>query len=545
MSRKLWFALLGCLVLPLFVVSCGGGKEVKKVDERDSLIVLRSDQSDKLDPHATSNGGDVSVMTHLYEGLVRASVKPPLRWEPCLAERWEIGEGGKVYTFHLRQGVKFHDGVALDAAAVKKSFERIIQEAHPAAPADRPYVDFFLGIDRIETPGDKTVRFTLKTPDVAFLANCGLFAAGVVSPKAIDEMARIPDPSARTAWLTRHPAGTGPYTIAAEGDYQGPTSIVLTANEGYWGGKPAIRRVVYQSQSEARQRLERIVQGDVQVIDNVLPSDQPQLVEDENVVLNPWDDINLCYLAMNMSAEGGFLTADQRIREAIALAIDRDAIVRSYEGTATPLHVLLPESMPGHPAGYLPKGDELSRDQARAQARELVKAAGAEGKTLTLNYPKDPRGYLPQPDSVADLIRQQIEAVGLKVKLEKTPNAELFEAAGNGRYELVLAGWMTDNGDPDNFWGTLLGGKGGPSTLNYARFWDAEVEAALNRASREPDAAKRAAIYEGLERSVHAKFRPIVPLLTSRRCVAWRADVAGIFVDPLGQLHLREARYKD
>jgi len=174
------FALLGLAV----VAACDGGKQIEKVDDEagDYLRLLRGDRSELLDPHATNSGGDADLLQQMYERLVRASREPPVRWEPCLAESFDH-EDFRVWTFKLRDGVTFHDGAVFDSAAVKKSFERIVVEDHPARPVKRPYKDEYFGdIERIDTPDPRTVVFTLEGPNPKFITSMGLFAAAIVSP---------------------------------------------------------------------------------------------------------------------------------------------------------------------------------------------------------------------------------------------------------------------------------------------------------------------------------------------------------------------------
>ena len=528
----------------LLLTGCGKGRTIEQAQSRDVLTVLRGDKSEILDPHATSSGGDAYLIQQIYDTLVRPSSQPPVKWEPCLAESWTISDDFKTYTFRLRHGVQFHDGAALNAAAVKRSFDRARNLSDPAAPPKLPYAEeYFADIERIDTPDEFTAVFVLKDTNPKFLANAGLFAASIVSPTAIAAMEKMKDPAERQGWLTRHPAGTGPYTIARESDYQDAMTITMTAFAKYWEGAPAIPRVVFKWAQDARSRREQILAGTVQMIDSPAPADWKDLDADPGVVVYSWKAENLCYLAMNTDPAKNFPTKDLRIRKAIALAVDRDPLVTLYDGTAVAHHVLLPPVTMGYPEGYMPTTDRGPRAERLAQAQQLLREAGVDGLTLKLILPSVPRPYLGKPPQVADLLRQQLAEIGITITLEPQPMNELGDSMSNGTSPLVLIGWMGETGEPDDFWRPLLSGNGRPSDNNGARFWNATVATQIDVALKERDASKRRQLYEALEKSVHEEFRPIVPLLSAMQAVAWRNEVSGIFVDSTGVYRLAKARY--
>jgi ABC-type transport system substrate-binding protein len=536
-----------CLTVVLCVVllsACGDGRTIEQAQSTDVLTVLRGDKSEILDPHATNSGGDANLIQQMYEALVRSSRQTPVRWEPGLAESWQISPDYKTFTFKLRRGVRFHDGAELNAAAVKRSYERGRSLSDPAAPPKLPYAEeYFSDIVRIDTPDDFTVVFTLKDTNPKFLANTGLFAASIISPNAIAAMEKMADPAERQGWLTRHPAGTGPYTIAQESDYQDSMTITMTAFGDYWGGKPAVPRVVFKWGQDPRSRREQIIAGSVQVIDSPAPADWKDLDADPNVTLYSWKAENLCHLAMNTDPSKKFATADVRVRKAIALAVDRDPLVALYDGTAVAHHVLLPPVSLGHPEGYRPSTDVGTRAERLERARALLREAKAETLNLKLLLPAVPRPYLGKPPQVADLLRQQLADIGITVELEQQPMNELGDSITNGAAPLVLIGWMGETGEPDDFWRPLLSGNGKPSDNNVPRFWNAVVAAQIDAALKERDIEMRRAMYEGLEKSVHEQHRPMVPLLSAMQAVSWRADVEGIYVDSTGVYRLAEARY--
>lgn len=548
---------LGCVALALALTACGGGKEIEKTQEDQVLKILRSDKFEVFDPQATSSGGDIAVLAQMYEALVRAPatdgsrVKAP-SWEPGLATKWDITENATIYTFTIRSGVKFHDGSELDADAVKKSFERLLQADHPAQPVKRPYAGDFADVDKMEVVDKTTLRFKLKAPNPRFLAIVSVHAAYVISPKAIDAMAKMDSPSARESWLIRNTAGTGPYRIARPEDYRGSESVTLTAFDEYWGGKPKIPLLSFTTMGDHKSRREQIMAGAAQFTDTLLPSDWKDIQDNKDVTLFTWEAINLMYLAMNCDTSKDYPTKDKRVRDAIAMVIDRSPFVERYYGAAQPAHVLIPYTMPfGHPHGYKPKTDSFSRDEAVAKAKALVKEAGYEGATMKLILPDVPRPYLLYPRELADLVRQQLEPIGLTITLEPRPMKEIGDLIPKGDYALMMLGWMGDNGEPDNFWRPLLSGEQdadgnwGPSDNNLARFFNKDVHAKVDAAGREADPAKRDVMYKELEQWVHDEFRPIVPLLTAKKSYAWTSKLKGVRVDTGDQFYLDKAYYEE
>lgn len=549
-------ALFAVLASALVLGACGG-KQIERTEQEQVLKILRSDKFEILDPQATSSGGDVAVLAQMYEGLVRAPqtdgsrVTAP-KWEPSLAVSWEIKDNAKDYTFTLRENVKFHDGEKLTAAAVKKSFERLLDRGHKAAPVKRPYAQDLAGIKTIEVVNERTVRFLLDDNNPRFLANVSIHAAFIISPKSIDEMAKIDDPAKRQKWLTDNTSGTGPYRLAKAADYRSAESCTLTAFDDYWDGKPKISLLSFIHVNDHKSRREQVESGSAHFTDSLLPSDWEEISKNPAVTFFTWEAINLCYLAMNCDPKSPFITKNKRVRDAIAMAINRDDFVRSHHGTAKAAHVLIPYTMPfGHPEGYKPETDRHSREGAIPRARTIIREEGVEGTELTLIVPPA-RPYLLYPGPFADLIAQQLRNIGLRVKLELLESmAPIGDMIMKGSYPLMLIGWMGDNGEPDNFWGPLLGGekneKGewiGPGGNNTARFFDITVQNRIVEAAREADPARRDKLYKELEQWVHDQFRPIVPLLTVKKSFVWSAKLKGVRVDTGDQFYLNKAYFE-
>lgn len=504
-----------------------------------TLRILRGEASYDLDPHSSSSGGDAAVIIQIYEGLVRASASQPLKWEPALATSWKVSADNLEWTFTLKRGVKFHDGEAFNALAVKKSIDRMIIDDHPAKPAMRPYRDSYMEtITEVEVMDDFTVKLHLSEPNPRLLATLGLHCCMIVSPKAIDHLATIRSPRERSEWLTRNPAGTGPYRWHKAGEFDG-RNVRLNANDSYHDGGSVAAQVEFFTMTEVTAQRDALLAGEADLISSVDPAHRSALRDNPRVHLHEQPASNLSYLAMNCAEGSGRSTESLSIRRAIAHAIRRDQMTAICDGAATPQHTLLPANMFGHPAGYVPAGDELPEEEALQAARKLIDAHGAPDKPLLLLYPEVPRPYLTLPTATAALIKAQLEAVGLKVEPEAIPLSELNSRVESGDYDLVLIGWMGDTGEPDNFYSPLLGGRDGvPSGNNLSRFYSEDVVELISLARLETDIAKRAAHYAKLEKLVFEQHRPFVPLFSVSTAVAWSSSIEGVTVTSQGALRL-------
>lgn len=506
------------------------------------LRVLRGDKSETLDPHATNSGGDAQVIFMIYECLTRPSDTTPIEWQPGLAESWEVDDTCSTWTFKLRRGVSFHDGSKLDAEAVVLSFNRARGTDKTAAPRSLPYADEYLScIDGISNPDELTVMFKLNEPHARFLSVVGLFATAIISPKAIDHMKTIRSSDERTAWLTRHSAGTGPYRVVEPEDFDSK-SIEMTAFKKYWGGSPSVDQLVVETETSSKTRNEMLLAGKVDFLAEIAPSDRKALDKDEGVALSVRPGENICYLAMNCSEKAARPTAQFELRKAIALAARRPAYVELYEDACEPLFGLLPPTVPGYLADFKPSGDELGDDEAVKKAKALLEEAGLPEEPLKLIIPSVPRPYLSRPAETADLIKQQLAAAGLEVKIQAIPMREIVDVALREDYDLLLLGWMGETGQADDFYAPLLGGHDGkPMDANFARFWNEELVKKIDTARLEASPDIRRETFEQLEKTVFDKHRPLVPLYTTTMAEAWRAEWTGIRVDAVGGWHFEGA----
>ena len=241
------------------------------------------------------------------------------------------------------------------------------------------------------------------------------------------------------------------------------------------------------------------------------------------------------------------LTKDIKVRRALQLAIDRQALLPLYYGTARPTYSIVAQPLGEYDMKY--RAPDLDKPLAERQqlAKQLLAEAGASERELKIYYPKDPRPYLPTPQKIADKLRQQFDAIGLSIEIVAVPNAELFKKIRNDKFELVLIGWMSDNADPDNFYIPLASGDGKtatPSTTNSGRTFDPEIHRALIEAQSITDRNERIEAYRAIERDLQTKSIGYLPLVNTQQGIAFGQRLTGVEVDPLGSYRFHKAKLK-
>jgi len=490
-------------------------------------VVGRPADALSLDPARATDNESGEVCEQIYESLLR--YRPgSTRVEPGLAERWEMSADGREWTFHLREGVRFHDGTALDARAVVFSLERQRDASHPYHRPDKTglefsYAEMLKNIRKVEALDPLTVRITIDRNYAPFEANMAMVAVAIISP------------SAAMAWRQEyylHPVGTGPFRFSEWKDGR----IVLERNAEYWDKPPAIDRLVFRAIPDGRQRLIELESGAIDVAYSILPGELQFVDLHPDLQLYRAAANNVAYLAMNATRPP---FDDARVRRAVNYAINKDPIVKlSYQGMATPATGPLPPTQWGyHPV------DTYRYEPERA--RELLRDAAADGhfdpyRIHKLYLPSTPRPYLPDPESVARVIQANLKAVGLETELVVQGIKAHVESLQRGEQDLALFGWVGDNGDPDNFLYLLLDQDNTtPGTArNVAFFRDSDLHELLMAAQQSTSRARREEIYRRAQERI-AEQAPWVPLAHSQVSVAARVDVGGIVVNPSTHVDFR------
>lgn len=482
------------------------------------LIFAKGKDATRLDPADITDAESSTITENLFDGLVR--FKPlATTLEPALAERWEVADGGRTYTFHLRHGVRFHDGTPCDAAAVKLSFDR---QSHPQAGQVFEYwANFFAPVvDRVETLDGYTVRVRLKTPDATFLTNLAISTMAIVSPASIRR------------WgvdVARHPVGTGPFEFVT---WVPGERIVLKANDQYWAGRPYLDKLIFKPVPENSVRLLELEVGEIQGMDGLNPDDVGRVETNPELALLSQPGMNVGYLTMN-NLKPPF--TDARVRRAIALGINKQALVNAFfaggklgEAAINPL--------PPTIWGYNRALKDLPYDPA--QARSLLAQAGfPNGFDMELWSLPVVRPYMPQGQRTAEAIQADLAQIGVRVQLKTYEWGTYLDKMGKGEHQAALMGWIGDNGDPDNFLFTLLdaaNARPGGGASNYSFYRGRAVHDLLSRARTIPEQRLRTPLYERSERLIQQDV-PLVPLFHAKQLAAFRRNVGGFQLHPTGK----------
>jgi len=461
-----------------------------------------------------------------------------------LAEHWESDETGTVWTFHLRDGVTFHDGQPFNAEAVCFNFDR--WHNLPPGLAQGPdmsyYWQLFSGGFAENTPGrddlgeplyvsceaveDLVARITLREPTSKFPGLLVREQFAMHSPAALVEYDadNVGGTEAAPEWppySLEHPTGTGPFRF--ESWDRANQEVTLVRNDDYWGEPATISRLIFRAIPDESARRQALLAGEIHAYDQPSPADWEAL-EAAGMVLAVRQPMNLLYVAFTQ--DGHPALSDIRVRQAIAHALDRqgmvDAVMAEGAQVATQF---TPPALPG----WNPDVPTYEYDPDRA--RDLLAEAGYEEGELELDFywPTEvTRPYMPDPQSIFELFQEDLEEVGIVVNPVSQPwTPEYLANVQNGEADLHFLGWTADYADTYNFIGTWFA-----RPLPQWGFDYPELFEAMAAADAEPDADTRYEMYEQLNAQI-MEFLPGVPISHTPVAIVFAPNVSGVAASPL------------
>jgi peptide/nickel transport system substrate-binding protein len=468
MVRGIRFGVFALFAL-VALVGCGGGGAPQSNTPPDTLYVALEAEPPELDPNLSSAYVDRQVMASLYDKLVDIDENGEI--VPMLAKSYDVSDDGKVYTFHLRDGIKFHDGTEFNAEAVKYNLERYQEEDSVRSTEVEP-------IESVEAVDEYTVRVTLSEPFAPFLAVLTDRAGIMASPKAIEE---------NNGRISKDPVGTGPFKFVerVRGDH-----ITVEKNPDYWReGLPKIDKIEYRGIDDENVQYQNLQSGELDIIDSIPLVEFKELQEsgDYNVSIEP-----------GLGYQGVFLNVTQppfdnkQLRQAVYRLVDRDAIVKAVlrgvggEAGNSPFSE--------QSWAYSEESDSYP-ERSVEEAKALLEEAGKpDGFSFTLKT--DPS---PINQQIGQVIQNNLKPAGIDVKLEQEEFGTLLDDSTNGNFQALFLGW-SGRIDPDlNIYDfTVTNGD-----FNDSGYSNPEVDKLLNEARITSDRDRRKELYGQVMEILH------------------------------------------
>jgi dipeptide transport system substrate-binding protein len=507
-----------------------------------TLVYCSEGSPENFTPAMNTTGTSLDAARPVYNKLVQFE-PGTTTVKPALAESYEISADGLTITFHLRKGVKFHSGVNgftptrdLTAEDVIWSFNRQWKPDHPYAKVSGGAYDYFNDMGMPDSlvslekgADDLTVIMKLKEPNAPILANLAMDFATIHSAEYADYLTKKGTPEQ----FDQIPVGTGSFQFV---DYQKDAVIRFKAFDG-WAGKPKVDDLVFAITPDPTARYAKMKANECQVMIAPNPADLDAMSKDADINLMSQAGLNIGYLSMN-TTKPPFDKVE--VRQAIAMAIDRDAILKEvYQGAGQKAKNPIP------PTIWSYDDTTVDWEYNPEKAKELLKKNGVETLETDLWWMPVQRPYNPNAKRMAEMMQADLAKVGINAKLVSYEWGEYRKRLQAGEHQLGLLGWTGDNGDPDNFF--FLAGcdkDGKPAGQNLSKWCDATFNADMMKARSLTNQDERAAIYKEMQK-IHHDQLPWLNIAHSTVFEPVRKEVTGYKISPLGAHEFQDVDIKE
>jgi peptide/nickel transport system substrate-binding protein len=464
------YALAGTLAL----TACGQkANENQSSTGGGSVVFSNISETTTLDPAIAFSSDGFEFVRNVYDSLTMYQ-PGGVTVEPALAESWKADDTSTAYTFTLRKGVKFHSGEDFTSADVVASIDRV--KGINQGPAT-----LLTNVTSVSAPDPSTVVVSLKAPDVYLPGKLQKIA--IVSAKAIADHKTASDEWAKD-WFADHEDGTGPYQLDS---WAKASAIQLTSYSGYWlpWDKAAPTKVTLRVDADVQTALQLLQQGKIDMMGAVGPDDSASAAKMTGVKLVEQDGLSVQILPMNTSK--GPLT-DPRVRQAVSLAFDYQAMLDYYKGYGSLAVGPLPTAFGGGLDSLaVPKRDV-------AKAKELLTEAG-KSSGLTLTYLG--LSGLSYEEFTGTLLQQNLKDIGITVKIQMVPWAQMAQLQSNPStaVDISFLNMSAVSDDPSamlsqGYITSSMADKGG---YNWSYFSNPDVDKAVAGLPSIPDKDQRSA----------------------------------------------------
>ena len=516
---------LRAFVLALFAIACTGGDKARQAD--GPFVVAIGTDPGQLNTAITTNGSVHTAAGLLYNGLV--ALDDNLKPIPELATRWEIEDNGAVYRFHLRNGVRWHDGRPFSAADVKFTFDELLLKFH-----SRTRVSLGSKLLRIDTPNDSTVEFRFRRPYAPLLQQLDVEEAPIMPEHVFVGS----DPLRNPANVA--PVGTGPYRF---GSYRSGSEIRFTANSEYFKGAPAIKNLVMRIIPDPGTQVIALEAGEVDFLFGVPGPERRRLRADPRfrVVQTPgYSGGSNCVstLAFNLDRP---MFRDVRFRRALAHAIDRrmfldrvlfgegqvaDAPISSGIAFAHASDLPIPDFDTATASRLL---DSLGWRRAGSAVRSAARVRGvADGSPLVIGFSVQP-GQAPY----GDLLRAQLRAIGVDLRVQALEPAVFGQTVFTARnFDTVIISYCNGTDPEIGVRRQYVSASIGPVPFsNAAAYRNPRMDSLFDQAAAELKVESRRRIYHEIQ-EIAVRDQPYIWLVETLNTRAYTARCHGFGISP-------------
>ncbi len=539
MKKRIGIALVLLLVLSLTLGACGqsgGGGS----DAAQELTYVLLNEPDGIDPTITSNSFASPILTNVFEGLVTYDSSGSI--VAGQAESWDISEDGLVYTFTLREGLKWSDGSDLTANDFVYSYQRVLTPETTSNYLSM-LTDFIANAQEyydgtataeelgVQAPDDRTLVLTLKEVAPYFIDVLSMWVYSPVQQAAVE--------AGGERW-TLDPAtyvSNGPFKVS---ELNMGENVVLVKNENYWNAadvkleKVTLRYILDQSTA-----LTAFLNGEVDGVHGVPGSDIPRLKADENSGLQILSQYGTFYYLFNNEDE---VLSDPNVRKALNLAIDRTALIENVtQNGAQPAYSIVSP-------GYVVDGEDFADGRGTFGMTPSGDIEGAKAALAEAGYP-DGEGFptISFAYYTNDEVKKLVEAIaemwesnlGITVSITSDDWAVHLENMKAGNYQIATTGWTADYLNPISFLPLLVTG----NSNNHSKYSNPDFDALVAQAQSETDAKVAMQLMRDAEALMMEDY-PIIPVYFKINTIMMADHVQGWTLTALNNIYFKNTSIK-
>ncbi len=481
-------ALLLTAALALSIAACGsdgtssstagtdGAGSTPAAASGGELVVALATQPSAIDPINAPSVVESNVAWQMFDSLVWVNDEGQI--EPALATSWDVSDDGTVYTFHLRDGVTFHDGEVFNADAVKFTWEA-------GKNPENAYFDAFELASDVQVIDESTVAITSAEPNSLFLIQIG-YGWPMLPPEYYTKVG--------LDGFAKAPVGTGPFQLTewVQGD-----RIVLDKFKDYWRtGYPKLDRVTFRPITESSTRAAAIRTGDVDIVQRLSPTDELSIKDAPGVNVIEYANNRVYYIAFNNLTSGkDGPTADVKVRQAMNYAIDKTSIINAlFEGKGNPSSALLTAGDVGYDSAVT--AYPFDPDKARSL---LAEAGFPDGFDIDMSCPSDAYTNFVE---VCEAVVAQLKDVGINAKLDVMESGAFWDLEANKQLPPLFGDSWSANSNEASAYDRLFGALGGEGA-SYSTWSDPTIDDLLGQVRTTLDDAERAAVFTKIHHQLH------------------------------------------